>query len=133
LDEECCTIEGPVGGSTDNFLNLGNTETKDTLSFYFVYSKEDFGTYLETQKQTFIDDYIVVNKTSPSPVQKTINVGSKTAYLLEGYSYRKNDLIFLDVTKDERKITFLVISILNNSGEEFEEELNSILSSFVFE
>jgi hypothetical protein len=132
-DEKCCSIDGPINIKSTNFLNLGNQENGDIISFYIVVSGSEFLDFLETQRKTFIDDYIVVNKTLPQPVDKVIDVGNKKGFVLEGYSYKENTLTYVDLSKSSRNKTFLVISSLNKSGNAFEDIFQTILDSFVFE
>ena len=51
--------------------------------------------------------------------------------MFKGYSWRGNDLVYVDISNEDRNI-FLIISVLNISGDSFTETFNTILRSFKF-
>ncbi len=139
LDSKCCNITGPISTSSTILLTLGDSEAStDSSNFdvigFFVENKvvDDFNTYLEKQKNLLTDDYVVTKGESPKPEIRTIKVGDRDGTMLRDYSWKENDLIYVDISKGDKTHTFLVISIRNVSGEVFEKVVDSVLESFVF-
>jgi hypothetical protein len=140
LDSECCNITGPISSNAKTLLTLGDTKTYvdennlDAIAFFVDQNRiGDFDAYVERQKNLLTDDYIVIMGKSPQQPQiRSIKVGDRDAVMLKGYSWRENDLIFVDITQTGKNNQVLVISIKNFSGEGFEDITESILDSFEF-
>lgn len=139
LDTTCCNITGPISVKSVILLTLGEPQafvesTKLSVIGFFVDNNTvgDFNSYLEKQKNLLTDDYVVAIGESPKPEIRTIKVGDKEGTMLKGYSWKKNDLIYVDISKDEKGKPVLVISIKNVTGDGFEDIVKSILESFKF-
>ncbi|MBW6441414.1 hypothetical protein K0B04_00705 [Patescibacteria group bacterium] len=139
LDSECCNITGPMAGRPILLLTLGDPENYvnennlDAIAFFTDENKVgDFNDYLETQKILLSEDYLVTKGQSPKPQIRSVKVGDREAVMLRGYSWRGNDLIYVDITPTNERNRVLVISIHNISGESFEKVTDSILESFEF-
>ncbi|HOV97741.1 MAG TPA: hypothetical protein PLW49_01865, partial [bacterium] len=105
----------------------------DAITIYEDSNREiNFDAYMEKQKTLLVDDYIVTMGESPKPEIRAIKVGDRDAIMLRGYSWRGNDLIYLNISNDDRASKILVISIKNISGESFTNITNEILKSFKF-
>jgi len=139
LSTECCTITGPISNGSQTLLILGDTESEtneDTANviglFIDGYRDGDFNTYLEKQKSLLTDDYIITKSEAPKPEIRTIQVGEKEATMLRGYSWRGNDLTYIDISESSGKEGKVLVISTRGAEEEFEEVLNSILDSFKF-
>jgi len=139
LDSECCVVSGAASDSSDKLIILGNKSTfvdkdhLDAIGFFIHTGKdnEDFTKYLDDQRKSLADDYLVVRGTQPKLQEIAIKVDGKDSTLLRGYSWRDNDLIYVDINRNGRKRA-LVISIKNISGEKFQRVVDEILNSFKF-
>ena len=117
-------------GDENTYVDENNL---DAITIYEDSNKEiNFDAYMEKQKTLLVDDYIVTMGESPRPEIRSIKVGDKDAIMLRGYSWRGNDLIYLNISNDARASKILVISIKNISGESFTNITNEILKSFKF-
>ena len=136
---ECCDITGAILDRSEKLIVLGNTESiidQNTFDGFGIFIEKPssvigFDEYLELQRKTLIDDYVVVKGRAPEPEDVSVKVGEKDAVILKNYSWRGNDLIFVDIsTENSSKV--LIISVLNTSGDDFTEIFNTILRSFKF-
>jgi len=139
LSKECCSATGPVSDKAYKIFTIGDSNTYidennfDAISFYVEErSKVGFYDYVEQQKTLLADDFVVTRGEPPKPEVRDIKVGDRDAKMLKGYSWRGNDLIYIDVSNEKRYDTFLVISTKNASGESFEIVITGILESFRF-
>ncbi len=139
LDKECCNINGPISNSSRVILTLAHPDTYvdennlDVIGFFVdQYEKISFDTYIENQKNLLTDDYIVTKGEPPKPEIRTVAIGDREGTMLRGYSWKGNDLLYIDITKDSRHKKILAISIKNISGEDFDNIVKSIFESFIF-
>jgi hypothetical protein len=140
LDAECCSITGPISSTANILLTLGETENRvnednyDIIGFFADRNTVgDFNAYIEKQKSLLTDDYLVTMGQQPlNPQIRSVKVGDREGIMLRGYSWRENDLIYVDITPTGKKNLVLVISIKNITGEGFEDITDSILDSFEF-
>jgi hypothetical protein len=137
---ECCDLTKPVSqdaeriavlADTDNFVDKSNF---DGIGIFVdtVYGDNNLSTYIETQKKTLVDDYIVVKGEAPKLEEKALKVGNRDAVMLKGYSWRGEDYVYLNISPESSQRTILIISIKNTSGREFEKKVDEILKSFEF-
>jgi hypothetical protein len=139
LDAECCSITGPISASPKILLTIGDPETYvddnnlDAIAFFADDNRVgDFNEYVEKQKNLLTDDYLVTMGQYPTPQVRSVKVGDRDGVMLRGYSWRGNDLIYVDITQTNQPNKVLVISIKNISGGSFEDVTDSILESFEF-
>lgn len=139
LDKECCYVSGPISDRSTILLTLANPETYvdnnnlDVVGFFIDQNNLDnFDAYIEKQKKLLTDDYIVTKGESPKPEIRTVEIGDKEGTMLRGYSWKGNDLIYVDISKEGGAKKILVISTKNISGEKFENVVNSIFDSFKY-
>jgi len=59
-------------------------------------------------------------------------VGDRGAIMLKGYSWRGNDLIYVDGSPNMNASRIVVLSVKNISGERFNNVVNRIMESFKF-
>jgi hypothetical protein len=135
---DCCTISA-LASFKPVLITLGDsTNLIDKNNFDgFAVQMDDYrsgGTdaYLDTQRKTLIDDYIVVKGEAPTLSETSIKVGDKDAVLLKGYAWNGNDVIYVPLIKDYNSGRVLIISVKNISGEDFDLKMDEILKSFVF-
>ena len=139
LDKECCNITGPMSDRSEILITLGDVENSidgvniDTIAV-FMERKVALGflEYLEDQKKLLTDDYLVAKGESPRAEIREVEVGDRTGVMLRGYSWKGNDLIYINTTDRPNSGVALVISIQNYSGESFEKKVEDIFKSFVF-
>jgi len=139
LSKDCCNASGPISLGASLLISLGNSDTYvDTNNFdsITVYSDEkkniDFYNYLENQKKLLVDDYLITRGQAPKNEIREIMVGDKKATMLRGYSWRGNDLIYIELVGERVDKYVLVISIKNLSGDSFDNTVKTILESFKF-
>ena len=141
LNETCCTIESPVE-KIEPLIILGRQNLFEGGDDYEDYNimgvfaakydrKIDYGTYIERQKQTLIDDYIVVKGTEPDTKDTLIDIGDRVGNLLEGYSWQEYEYVYIDIS-DIKEGHALILSIKNVSDEVFDTILSAIYNSFEF-
>lgn len=138
FDNTCCDITGPISSRTQKIVVLGDLNsvidktTFDGIGIFVersaVVSLEE---YIELQRKTLIDDYIVVKGKAPTPQDISVKVGDRDGIMLKGYSWRGNDLVFVDISDSDIK-KYLIVSVLNTTGDSFTETFNTILRSFKF-
>lgn len=153
LNSTCCTIEGPMGGNSEEeiqkliVLAVEDTivkGTKDKFSGFGVFVDNnveglDFGTYLEKQKQLLRENYqIIVGKTPENVSEEVITVGNSTGVLLKGYAWW-GDVTFVDVpgfgpadSGNSVKSAFIAISKTERVVDELSTFMPDVLDSFVF-
>ncbi|MFZ2663862.1 MAG: hypothetical protein WAX66_00665 [Patescibacteria group bacterium] len=137
---ECCDITNPASKNAERIVVLGDMSTfVDKSNFdgvgIFVdktYDNEDFNAYMEVQKKILIDDYIVVKGEAPKLEEKVLKVGNRDGVMLDGYSWRGEDLVYVNISPEPRRIVALIISIKNTSGILFEKKVDEILKSFEY-
>ncbi len=141
FDSSCCDLAGPpIDTNTEKLVVLADKETfvsKTDFDGVAVYAYKlgnegNYQDFLEKQKKTLVDDYIVVRGTQPKLQEIGIKVGDKNAVLLRGYSWRETDLVYADISGGTGGHYALIISIRNMTGDKFEQKVDRILSSFKF-
>ncbi len=138
LDSQCCDVSGPAYDS-EKLIVLGDKSTyldkdhQDAIGIYIHHylNYDSYDSYLDKQRKSLADDYVVVRGTQPKLQEISLKVGGRDAILLRGYSWRDNDLIYVDLGPGGKEGA-LVISVKNTSGEEFQKVVDEILSSFKF-
>lgn len=142
---KCCDISGPSANFGVGATLLGvfarpetvvNRNTFDGIGLFIATlgEKQTWEDYITNQRQNLTDDYVVVKGTKPLTQEKELKVGDKTGTLLKGYSWKGNDLIYLQLTPviNAQQTFVLVISVKNTTGEGFDRSLQDMLSSFTF-
>lgn len=139
LNKDCCNASGPVSNKISLLFSAGDLETyvdENNFDAITVYSDEkgsvDFFTYLENQKKLLADDYVITRGETPKAEIREIMVGDRKATMLRGYSWRGNDLVYIELTGEKIYKYALVISVKNISGDSFENIVTEILRSFKF-
>lgn len=139
LSKDCCKASGPISSKSSLLLSLGNSDTYvdnnnfDSLTVYSdSKSNKDFLNYLEEQKNLLVEDYVITRGEKPKNEIREVMVGDRKATMLRGYSWRGNDLIYMELTGQKVDKFVLVISIKNLSGDSFENIVSEILKSFRF-
>jgi hypothetical protein len=141
LSTTCCFIEGPIASKPTILLTVGDEETyvdknnMDAVGIYIDKTPADtnFDMYVERQKKLLTDDYIVTM--GEEPKSQTIvhtKVGDRNAIMLKGYSWKGNDLIYVDGSPNMDSSRIVVLSVKNISGERFNNVVNRIMESFKF-
>lgn len=135
---DCCDISALVSNRA-LLITLGDPETlvdRNNFDGFAVlmdgYSEGGTNAYLDRQRKTLIDDYIVVKGEAPILRETSIKVGNKDALLLRGYTWNGNNLIYVPIISDYNSGNVLIVSIKNISGESFDLKMNEILKSFEF-
>jgi len=137
---DCCDLTGPISSEAEKLIVLADPETFidagnfDGLGVFVdqIYGTRDLNAYVDIQKKTLIDDYIVVKGEAPKLEVKNLKVGTKDGIMLHGYSWRGNDLIYVDISTSENNKIILIISIKNSAGKSFERKVDEILKSFEY-
>jgi hypothetical protein len=137
---ECCDLAKPVSQDSEKIIVLGDTNNFvdksnfDGIGIFIedTYGEETVSAYIETQKKTLVDDYIVVKGVAPKLEEKALKVGNKDGVMLKGYSWRGEDYVYVNISPDPSRKSMLIISIKNTSGREFEKKVDEILKSFEF-
>ena len=139
LSKDCCNASGPISQKASLLVSLGNSDTyvdNNNFDSVTVYSDEkkdvSFYNYLEDQKKLLVDDYLITRGQAPKNEVREIMVGNRKATMLRGYSWRGNDLIYIEITGEKIDKYVLVISIKNLSGDDFENAVTEMLKSFKF-
>jgi hypothetical protein len=141
FDSSCCDLAGPpTTTNAEKLIVLADKETFvsktdfDGLAVYVYKFREgeNYDGFLEKQKKTLIDDFIVVRGTEPKLQEVTIKTGDKDAVLLRGYSWRETDLIYTNWVGSYGRNYALIISVKRMTGDKFDEKVDRILSSFKF-
>ncbi len=142
LDATCCDTPVPPAENISKIVVLGdratykNSDAQDALGIYVYqpYLFTTFDTALERQKQYLVEDYKVVNGIDPVRTETEVTVGKYRGVMLKGYSWQKNDLVYMQVPNTQNRLTIFVFSITNTSGADWDKKVLDILSSFeVFE
>lgn len=136
----CCDIPGPASTKANKVVVAAKEGTINGSIFdgfgVFLetldYQNTDFNKYLQEERNKLVENYIIAKGEKPQPEEKVVRVDGKDGILFKGYSWQGNDLIYVYLQKDQSK-KVMVISVNNTTGEDFEEEMNTILSSFNFE
>ncbi|MBU0535105.1 MAG: hypothetical protein ABIJ82_03410 [Patescibacteria group bacterium] len=135
---DCCDTPALVSGKAA-LITLGDPKTlvdRNNFDGFAVlmdrYSEGGTDAYLNKQRKTLIDDYIVVKGEAPTLRETSIKVGNKDALLLKGYTWNGNSLIYVPIISDYNSGKVLIISIKNISGDSFDLKMNEILKSFEF-
>ncbi len=141
LSIDCCFINGPVSDNSIILLTVGDEDTyidKNNMDAVGIYidmapRSKDFDTYIERQKKLLTDDYLVTMGEEPrSQAIIHTKVGDRGAIMLKGYSWRGNDLIYVDGSPNMNASRIVVLSVKNISGERFNNVVNRIMESFKF-
>lgn len=149
MDITCCNLDGPAKANnqseekdTGKLLVAAYTPTyKDSVTFdgFALYHVQvsykdypSFDTYVAEQKQRFFEDYKVVKGTEPIGSEEEIKVGDYTGRLLKGYQWQGTDIIYLDLSVEPKRPSYLAIVVKNISGDEFKQITERILSSFEY-
>jgi hypothetical protein len=139
FSSNCCDIPALVSSKSQSLITLGDSTSLVNRTnfdgFAVLMDRYDEGgtdAYLNTQRKTLIDDYIVVKGEAPTLSETTIKVGDKDALLLKGYTWNGNNLIYVPIKENENSGKVLIISIKNISGDSFGLKMDEILKSFKF-
>jgi hypothetical protein len=141
FDSSCCDLAGPpTTTNIEKVIVLADKETFvsktdfDGIAVYIyrLRNEETYQNFLEKQKKTLIDDYIVVRGSEPKLQEVGIKVDDKDAVMLKGYSWRDVDLIYTEVVRGNGQGYALIISVKRMTGDKFDEKVDGILSSFKF-
>lgn len=140
LSKDCCKATGPISERSEFLFSIGDAESyvnENNFDAITIYRDSggsiSFYDYLEKQKSLLADDYIVTMGEPPKPEIRAMRVGNKDATMLRGYSWRGNDLIYINISKEEESARALIISIKNLSGDSFDNVVTGVLNSFRFE
>lgn len=138
FDDNCCDITGPISNKAQRIIVLGDLESfidKTTFDGIGIFVERtpsiSLQEYIDVQRKILIDDYIVVKGKAPTPQEISVKVGDRDGIMLKGYSWRGNDLVYVDISNNDIG-RFLIISALNTTGDSFTETFNTILRSFKF-
>ncbi|MFC1622109.1 hypothetical protein ACFL13_01855 [Patescibacteria group bacterium] len=126
LDTECCEVVSPPSGG--GLLMMGAEKDNTNAIGIFLERNTDrieFREYVEKQRIMLIDEHRVARGSEPQGQWIDLPIEGSTAVLLRDYSWRGNDLIYIDIPNEDPTIA---ISKTNISDEIF----NQILSSFKF-
>ena len=138
LDETCCEATPPPLNELSTIVLLGDKTTfKDNNNFDGVgvyistnrYRSSSFNNTIESQKKLLKEDYKVVRGYDAVTEDGPIKVGKYDGVILKGYSWRGNDLIYVELP-NQYSPRLIVFSIKNLTGEEFQKKVLDILSSF---
>lgn len=139
FSSNCCDIPALVSSRATNLITLGDPKTLVTRTSFdgFAvlmdrYSEGGTNAYLDTQRKTLIDDYIVVKGEAPTLSETSIKVGNKDALLFKGYTWIGDNLIYVPIIDNDNSGRVLIISIKNISGDSFNSTMDEILKSFKF-
>ncbi|MBN1162199.1 hypothetical protein JXA34_00470 [Patescibacteria group bacterium] len=143
LSQECCQITVPKSKNLKHVVNLYDKNTYvDKLKFDGVSIYQEsinpqettFEKYIETQKNTLIDDFVVVRGYKPETEEEKITIDDSNAYILNGYSWEGNIYIYIEMPalKDGQYNGILIFAIKNISGEEFEKTVNLMFDTLEF-
>ena len=117
-------------GDAETYVDENNF---DAITIYRdADKKNDYYNYLESQKNLLTDDYIVTMGEPPKPEIREMQIGGKNATMLRGYSWRGNDLIYINISREGESNRILVISTKNLSGDSFDNVITGVLNSFKF-
>ncbi len=138
LQEKCCELPNPPSKTAKEIIKLGIKKSEEYQGSFGVFSESTRNTggkertlaqYIEEQKQLLISDYKIVKGVEPTMIEEKIKVGDRDATRIRGASWKGNDVIITDTLEGSN---FIVISIMNTIGEEFEKVVKDMLDSFKF-
>lgn len=139
LNRDCCRATGPVSDLEEELFTIGDSESyvdENNFDAVTIYKdtnpKLDYLSYLEKQKNLLIDDYVITMGEPPKTEIREMQLGGKGATMLRGYSWKGNDITYINISKEGKSNIILVISIKNLSGDNFDNVVNTILESFKF-
>ena len=134
----CCDISA-LASNKPTLVTLGDPATlidRNNFDGFAVqmdnYREGGTNAYLDKQRKTLIDDYIVVKGEAPTLHETSIKVGDKDAILMKGYAWNGNNIVYVPIITDNNSGKVLIISIKNISGESFDLKMNEVLKSFTF-
>lgn len=142
FDEKCCDIAEPAVNQTYEKLivygEIDKVSVPNKTSILGVFGRkwdksknpDDFGTFLQKQKDILVNDFKVVTGNNPNTSEEEVTVGEsgKKGYLLKGYSWKGYQYIFIDYNG----LNAIVFVIDNQTGDDFMQKVNGILDSFKF-
>jgi hypothetical protein len=134
---DCCEIPAPPD-DVNALVTLG-VERGGLMGGFRVFAKDAYQVkdktldeYAEDQKQKLISDYRVAKGTDPVVTEERIKVGSSDAIRFRGLSWKGNDLIYTEIPNEYRRGEILIISVENTMGQEFEDIMDGVLTSFEY-
>jgi len=131
----CCAVPEPPTGSFQKRIVLADPSSIiDAQNFdgfgVFIIDSGNFDELVGLHKRTLRDEYVVINGIEPTTQEKTLEIGGNQAVWLKGYSWKGNDLIYINQVKDNGFV--MILSIENKSGVAFEKKLEEIFSRMKF-
>ena len=123
LDIDCCSVPPPPAKTTV-LLTVAEGDNDHAMALYSTRDDRlNFDSFFSEQKQLLIDDYTVIKGRAPEGTQTELQIGGYKAYMLEGFSWKENTLVYVPLPTDDRA---LIISRTGLSDENFNSILNSI-------
>lgn len=139
LNTTCCKVDD-IDQTAEKIITLGTKETEDKYGAIAIYVEgknqganrdKTFDQIVQMKKDKFISDYKIVNAgREPTIIEEQFQIGGMFAVRFKGLSWKGNDIIFVDVTTDDRN--FFGITTTNKIGTEFEKIIEGILDSMQF-
>jgi len=137
LKQNCCDIPAPPT-SSNSIGTFGIKKDTGEFGGFRIFARNNessnnkmtFEEFVQYQKNILISDYKVANGTIPVVVEEIMKLGSRDAVRFKGLSWKENDLVYSSVPGEKH---FIIISISNSLGQDFERILDGIFESFKFE
>jgi hypothetical protein len=140
LDAACCELPIPTLRNPEKIVSLGDRYTYvDSNNFdgigiwtLSLNTQSTYKDFVNNSRKTLVDDYKVVRGVPPKTQDIDVKVGSINGIMLRGYTWQGNDLIYVEVPKQDNRSYVLIISVKNKSGDAFTKTVDDILKSFTF-
>jgi hypothetical protein len=136
LTEGCCATDVPLPNRFFSpIMNMGkasstDVKTNDKIAFFgsstrYQQQPESFDAEFQKHQDLLINDYKLVTGENPDTKMTELDIGGRTGYKLEGYSWQGYDLVYFTI--NGKNVIIMVID--SGSGEEFEKYADEIVES----
>ena len=140
LDENCCTISGPLTGEFEEVAVLADNRTTragtdkpfDGFSIFVVSNHEGLSLrdYVENEKAAQIEARnFVLGESNQTGTENAVTVDGQEGISIQGYSWDTVTRLYVEFPNQQY---FLVLGWLEESQGTFSEIFNEILGSFQF-
>jgi hypothetical protein len=138
LDSKCCDVNGPVYGTPDKIVVLGDSQSYEDnkgksfngFGVFIDQNKENrsFTDYMDLQRKTLEENYKVITGKKPEVSEEKIKVGDVEGIILKNYAWW-GDMIYVQIPNTTR---FMIISKVETSPGVFDKVFAEILKTFRF-
>lgn len=117
LDTVCCAVAPPPYGKPEKIIVLAEQSNDKALGLFIDKNLEALSLeeYVAKQKTLLVDDYTVVKGFAPQGTQQDFETHNLKGILLQDFSWKENDLIFVRLVKENRILILSKTEIGNTS------------------